>query len=1810
MLAKRLADQGDQLETLVSKLNKDRISEYGASLMEVLARMRVRTENNSIGTDIIYVNNMLVFGYNLSIGVKKQITIDDVFGAYRLDVTEHGYDVATINLNETFFNDPAFQRDFTELFSYYAKAKLQQMIVQDSKVLISFQIGDSVNEVRAFRWSISSDGKTIKYLDNRGNADIQLPPAFDFEWTRLTRNELVHGRHPHLNLNDTLYVAATNGNLVIKTSNDTNTAKGIHSESVKEKHQSIDDAIFEWAQLGSLTLIKVQPYREEGYRYLIYNKLSGKVVRMDAIGNSCVTLPSDHGIIFPGGFMLQSGEHRLFDDSNTGMRFMRMTKSPNGEDMLYTFYDRVTGEMALSRYNMIDRTVDAPIKTHGFTRMDDGRMVLFTAEKEASRTHNMQVWSSPFFSDEYAAAQPQKDTFLGRIGNADLVKGISDIYLTRKEVAATEVTMARYERLIDTTRTLFEKYHWLSSPNLKEINSILHAIIATGDAVIDEFEKVLEIRTATGKAMAEVTSKTEDLFKRVRNASWSTVQEYVQELNTMAVIRGQLMSTKELRYVDVAAVDAMLVRVNESHASLSQKTAAFIATPEALEPYEIEIKVLDDLCKEAPTVIQLNPSLEKLNGIGEGLDLLTELMTSLKLDDATQRTQVVDRISGLYATLNQVRARANQRKTQLGVGESVAQFSAQMTLFSQSIVSAVTMARTPEQCDEQLAKLMLQIQEIESQFGEHEQFLGDIITKREELADTFDSQRQRLADERQNKAQGVFDAALRIVNSLTKRTEKIKDSDTLHAFFAGDPLIVKIKELVERLRNELVDSIRADDLETRVKSIRDQAFRSMKDRADLYEGDGKSIRLGKHLFSVGDSNLDMTLLPRGDNLALHLVGTEFFEEINNPTMLELKPYWGASSISESEHIYRGEYLAIQIVKAARAGTDNLTVDILRKAIAEVDTLNTLTKDFAAPRFREGYERGIHDHDAALILRALLPLYDNAGLLRYSPKARALAMLYWKHHTQPAQPNASSPTSVIESKDKALIERAHMAATMAKVFGSTSERESLQLDLSNRMTDMCRDENLTELFNQNSDPSLFNSLTMNAALYLIDELSDTQNTLSFDTSAAGARIVASIKSAAGKDSATEGSHLVEFWNGKRPGAKAQRLKSALNWATIAAQKDAHPQDTLPFVFEAAALLLIDSFSPAHVAHSTLRSHIKGLLGQHKLISNGEMSVQIDELQDRFDLHSKVFIPNWQKYQALRSEVLDSARERIRTEEFKAKPLTSFVRNMLINEVYLPVIGDNLAKQIGTVGESKRTDQMGLLMMISPPGYGKTTLMEYVADRLGLIFMKINGPALGHTVTNLDPKTAPDSTSAKELEKLNLALEMGNNVMLYVDDIQHTSPEFLQRFISLSDGTRRIEGVWNGKTKTYDMRGKRFCIVMSGNPYTESGELFKIPDMLANRADVYNLGDVIGGREDVFKLSYIENSLTSNKVLAPMATRDLADIHMLVDKLRGKDVSSRQLSHDYSGAELRDIEATLERMLKVSEVVYRVNKQYIQSAAQADHYRVEPSFKLQGSYRNMNKLTEKITSVMNDQEMQQMLSDHYQGEAQMLTTGAEENVLKLKELRGILTEQEQARWEQIKDDFKRNQVANEGDSNHFAKIAEQMAKVASLMEAGAAFGGANSGADEIPESQQFADLSANHLAKQDELMQVWHTQMGQLIKQLIVSQESNRTSLSTIYRALVRSHEQDALQEDTAIGRFANLFENQILPTMSKEFQSSRAQQIGLHKVMGQVVTMMQSQLDMMRADLQKNGIQTTPTLPAESLEKAMSALSNSDSPTKN
>jgi hypothetical protein len=307
------------------------------------------------------------------------------------------------------------------------------------------------------------------------------------------------------------------------------------------------------------------------------------------------------------------------------------------------------------------------------------------------------------------------------------------------------------------------------------------------------------------------------------------------------------------------------------------------------------------------------------------------------------------------------------------------------------------------------------------------------------------------------------------------------------------------------------------------------------------------------------------------------------------------------------------------------------------------------------------------------------------------------------------------------------------------------------------------------------------------------------------------------------------------------------------------------------------------------------------------------------------------------------------------------------------------------------------------------------MEYVANRLGLTFVKVNGPAIGHNVVSVDPGPATSVTAKEELKKLNLAFEMENNVMLYLDDIQHCNPEFLQKFISLADGQRKIEGVYNGQSKTYDLRGKKFCVIMAGNPYTESGEKFQIPDMLANRADIYNLGDIIGGSDRLFKLSLIENALTSNPYLRELANRHYEDVYTLLEAIEKQSQEGLKMQGNHSQQEIDAYIGVLRKMLQVRDIVLKVNATYIKSASMEDVYREEPAFKLQGSYRDMNKMASKVIPIMNPEELQGLIDGHYENESQTLTAAAEANLLKYKELAGIISAEELERWNAIKTTF---------------------------------------------------------------------------------------------------------------------------------------------------------------------------------------------------
>lgn len=649
---------------------------------------------------------------------------------------------------------------------------------------------------------------------------------------------------------------------------------------------------------------------------------------------------------------------------------------------------------------------------------------------------------------------------------------------------------------------------------------------------------------------------------------------------------------------------------------------------------------------------------------------------------------------------------------------------------------------------------------------------------------------------------------------------------------------------------------------------------------------------------------------------------------------------------------------------------------------------------------------MHDHDATELLRALLRLHAGAGLLRYPPAARAAAQLFWRFGAaEPARAGwTARATSLARARDR--FGRPDHAAVPSD--GDRTDAgdaiDRLHAELAEEVGRFLTDTGLT---GPAADADL-------AGEYLFEELS--RPPAGFVTGAGARAVLDRFRRALG---GPQSRSTREFDADLRAldGDLTSRYQLVEAWLTafLATDDGTLSGYDLP---EAVAVELCGADLPRHEAAATMSETVGGLLGAHPRIVGSAVTLRLDETLARTRRFRTESVPAYRDYQRRRNALVAAERDRLRLEEYRPRVMSAFVRNRLLDEVYLPLIGDNLARQLGATGDAKRTDQSGLLLLISPPGYGKTTLMEYVASRLGLVFVKVNGPALGSGVTSLDPADAPDATARQEVEKISFALELGNNVLLYLDDIQHTSPELLQKFISLCDGQRRMEGVWEGRTRTYDLRGKRFAVCMAGNPYTESGQRFRVPDMLANRADVWNLGDVLSGREEVFALSYIENALTSNPVLAPLSGRDRGDVELLVRLARGDDsVRADQLSHPYSPVELEQIVAVLRKLLRVQQVVLANNQAYIASAAQSDASRTEPPFQLQGSYRNMNKLAERIVPVLSDEELEAVIDDHYVGEAQTLAAGAEANLLKLAELRGRLTAEQARRWAEVKDGYLR-------------------------------------------------------------------------------------------------------------------------------------------------------------------------------------------------
>jgi len=1602
----RLDQHGAVLRERVEALNAARHEVFGSIPTELVSTGHVATSHNCVARDLVSLGaDLYLLGYNIQFGLKATTELADVFAICRLDA-EKGF--LPVALDEI-LGDKSFNEDFVTLFRYYRDTIFVKFMIIGPHLHMKMRIGKEQDDIKTFKWKLVGDG-TLEYVGNRSEHECRYPELVEFKWQRAHRDMHRAGEHPHISVEDRVFVETTGGDLTIKIEDNTASGQGIYSEPVEDTDQTLDDAEILYATVGPLIIMRILPYQETVYRHLVFNEKTREVHRLDGIGESCVFLPESQGILFANGYLLATGEVKTFETGHSGVRFERRVMAGNGEDTMFVFYQRATGHYVLFSYNVIAQTVETPVICNGFAMDVDGRMVLFQTSDQPQKHHALQVWRTPYVLDTAIAVPAEKrDSLLFKIGNSALVRAMAEAREILILLGKSDSYSGVYLDLERRSREVLDGYFWLKDEDAKKLSEPLQAIHAAASAAIDEFDKVVRLRKATEDRTEEVRAAAEKLLTTVRGKQPDDIRGFVKNLADLRLRRGEIIGLRELRYVDEDLVTELDARVAKATASVSERTVEFLLLEKSLDPYRKAIETQREALGKISKTAEADKTAEGLNEASAELELLIDIVSNLEIKDATQTTAIIENISSLYASLNGLKAELKGKRRDLAKVEGVAQFGAQLKLLGQSVVNFLDLCDTPEKCGEYLTKVMVQVEELEGRFADFDEYIEELSVKREEVYEAFEGRKQMLIEQRNRRAGNLLKSAERILAGLKSRSASLEDINAINGYFAGDLMVSKLRDIISELR-KIDDSVKADDLFTRLKTLQDDAVRQLKDRKELYSEGGNVLKFGRHSFSVNTQELELSIVPHDGEMCYHLSGTAFFEPVTNEEFLATRGVWDQQLISENRKVYRAEWLAWKMLEGVTA-----------EGAVTMEDVHT----FVAPRYAEGYTKGVHDEDALLLLNAILPVHRALGLLRYNPRVRALAILFWEIHR-------------ISEKGRKLEELIAAHGAMRRAFGGKSGethplRAALEEDLFGFVLGSKAAAMLVEIGEAKPE-----AMAHDAAMYLFEQV------------AAGGAVPASIEATEGtadfKMALNTGTAKMEFEKSIAPLAEdpERRFLVLVDWMNghheFSAKEEGGLFHTpaLAWVAESAAHWLRGGIEQLGVVEVSSSVNVSGLRGQHAVIAEGGIyDTDYHAFRSRLKRFARVDVPAFEASTHLKQKLVRTRREEIRLDEYKPKVMSSFVRNRLINDVYLPIIGENLAKQIGTVGGDTRTDRSGLLLLVSPPGYGKTTIMEYVSCRLGLTFMKINGPALGHGVVSLDPTEAPNLSAREEVDKLNLALEMGDNVMIYVDDIQHTNPEFLQRFISLCDAQRKMEGVWKGKARTYDLRGKKVAVVMAGNPYTEGGTKFKIPDMLANRADTYNLGEILGGHLDAFKASYIENCLTSNPILSRLASKHQEDVYAVMKIAETSSREGVEFKGNYAPAEIDEMVKVTRHLYEIRDTILQVNQEYIKSAAQEDAYRTEPPFRLQGSYRNMARIAAKVLPLMSDEEIRVQILDHYQNESQTLTNGAEANLLKFKEFEGIANDKETARWADIKKEFmKRRLLGGVGEEDPVGRVVAQL------------------------------------------------------------------------------------------------------------------------------------------------------------------------------
>ena len=148
IIRSRLDSQGRELRQRLDTLNGKRKEIFGSVEVSLISSERISTDNNCIAQDIFVIGEKFLFGYNVVLGLKSALNMEDVFAVYRYDENTFAREDLSLIKGDN------FQRAFSELFKYYKDARFVKFTYKAPYLYMVFRIGQGLNDLKVFKWQV------------------------------------------------------------------------------------------------------------------------------------------------------------------------------------------------------------------------------------------------------------------------------------------------------------------------------------------------------------------------------------------------------------------------------------------------------------------------------------------------------------------------------------------------------------------------------------------------------------------------------------------------------------------------------------------------------------------------------------------------------------------------------------------------------------------------------------------------------------------------------------------------------------------------------------------------------------------------------------------------------------------------------------------------------------------------------------------------------------------------------------------------------------------------------------------------------------------------------------------------------------------------------------------------------------------------------------------------------------------------------------------------------------------------------------------------------------------------------------------------------------------------------------------------------------------------------------------------------------------------------------------------------------------------------------------------------------------------